>query len=70
MEKRSTNQNIRTKNKEYYDDDDKNNVLDQSKQYFITIEKSKNVMMTCLEKQRQQYKMHYQKVKKDPRVVV
>ena len=30
MEKRSTNQNIRTKNKEYYDNN-KNKLLEQSK---------------------------------------
>ena len=33
MEKRSTNQNIRTKNKEY-DDDNKNKLLEQSKQHY------------------------------------
>ena len=33
MEKRSTNQNIRTKNQEYYDNN-KNKLLDQSKQHY------------------------------------
>ena len=77
MEKRRPNQNIRTKNKEYYDNN-KNKLLEQSKQHYYN-NRSEILKYTyrrrrdnvLRDKERQYYKMQYQKkVKKDPSIYI
>ena len=76
MEKRSTYQNIRTKNKEYYDNN-KNKLLEKSKQHYYN-NRSEILKYTyrrhrdnvLREKERQYYKMKYQKVNKDPSIYI